>query len=139
MTRWAGRSLSNGLGVPPMPEFHQQVTAYIASLPSPQLEICQALRELILEHFPHMREAFKWNSPAYYYHGKRICLTSGFKDHVTLELFYGAHLQDAQERIVGVGKNTRHMKLKSLEEIDPTNFVNLLQQSIELSQAGTST
>src|SRR5712692_9146997 len=36
--------LSNGLGSPPMPVFHQKVAAYIASLPSPQKEICQALR-----------------------------------------------------------------------------------------------
>jgi hypothetical protein len=80
-----------------------------------------------------------WNYPAYYYHGKRICLASGFKEHVTVELFYGAHLQDAQGRIVGGGKNTRHIKLKSLKEFDTNYFVELLQQSIKLSQAGTST
>ena len=44
--------LSNGLGSPPVPVFHQKATEYIASLPSPQKEICQALRELILENFP---------------------------------------------------------------------------------------
>jgi hypothetical protein len=122
-----------------MPVLHTKVTEYIASLPSPQKEICQSLRELILENFPHMREKFKWNYPAYYYNGKRICITGGFKEHANLELFYGAHLQDAQGRIVGVGKNTRHMKLKSLQEIDTNYFVDLLQQSIELSQAGPST
>ncbi len=119
-----------------MPAFHQKVTEYIASLPSPQKEICQSLRELIFENFPQMREEFKWNYPAYYYRGKRICLTSGFKDHVTVELFYGAHLEDAQARIVGAGKSTRHMKLQSLHEIDPHYLVDLLQQSIELSLAG---
>ncbi|MDQ6659806.1 MAG: DUF1801 domain-containing protein [Chloroflexota bacterium] len=87
-----------------MPVFHTKVTEYIASLPSPQKEICQSLRELILENFPHMREEFKWNYPAYYYLGKRICLTSGFKEHVTVELFYGAHLQDAQD---GIGPRGR--------------------------------
>jgi hypothetical protein len=106
-----------------MPVFHQKVTAYIASLPSPQKEICQALRVLILENFPHMREEFKWNYPAYYAHGKRICLASGFKEHVTVELFYGAHLQDAQGRIVGLGKNTRHIKLKSLQDIDTISLL----------------
>lgn len=122
-----------------MPILHNKVTEYITSLPSPQKEICQSLRELILENFPQMREEFKWNYPAYYSNGKRICLASGFKEHVTLELFYGAHLQDAQGRIVGGGKNTRHIKLKSLKEIDTNYFVDLFQQSIELSQAGTST
>jgi len=113
--------------------FHEKATAYIASLPSPQKEICQSLREVILGSFPHMTEEFKWNYPAYYYHGKRICLTSGFKAHVTLELFYGAHLRDTQKRIVGAGKNTRHIKLRSLQEIDRDYLVDLLRQSIALS------
>jgi hypothetical protein len=86
--------------------FHPKVIAYIASLPSPQKEICQSLRKLILKNFPYISEQFESNYPAYYYNGKRICLISGFKEHVTVELIYGAHLKDAQERIVGVGKNT---------------------------------
>jgi hypothetical protein len=118
-----------------MPTFHDKATEYIASLPSPQREICQSLRELILTNFPQMGEEFKWNFPAYYFNGKRICLTGGFKVHATIELFYGAHLQDTQGRIAGIGKNTRHIKLKSCEEIDTNYFVDLLQQSIALSQA----
>ena len=94
-----------------------------------------ALRELILENFPQMSEEFKWNNPSYYFKGKRICLASAFKQHVTLELFYGAHLLDLQGRIVGAGKNTRHLKFKSPEEIDRPYLVDLLQQSIELSEA----
>jgi hypothetical protein len=109
-----------------MPEFHPKATAYIASLPSPQKEICQALRHLILDTFPQMREEFKWNYPAYYHLRKRICLVSSFKAHVTLELFYGAHLHDTQGRIVGEGKNTRHLKLKSLSGIDLDYLVYLL-------------
>lgn len=122
-----------------MPVFHDKASEYIASLPSPQKEICQSFRELILEHFPHMREEYKWNYPAYYANGKRICLIGGYTNHVTIELFYGAHLRDAQGRIVGVGKNTRHIKLTSLKEIDTDYFVDLVQQSIELSRADTST
>ncbi len=86
-----------------------------------------------------MREEFKWNYPAYYYNGKRICIIGGFTQHANIELFYGAQLRDAQGRIAGAGKNTRHIKLRSLEEIDADYFVDLLQQSIELSQASTPT
>ena len=121
-----------------MPKFHEKATKYITSQPSPQKEICQSLRELILTNFPQMTEEFKWNYPAYYYKGKRICLASAFKQHVTLELFYGAHLQDAQRWIAGVGKNTRHIKIKSLEEMDTDYLVDLIRQSIDLSQAGSS-
>ncbi len=101
-----------------MPLLHDKVTEYIAALPSPQKEICQSLRELILENFPQMTEEYKWRYPAYYYNGKRICIMGGFKAHANLELFYGAHLRDAQGRVVGAGKNTRHIKLKSLDDID---------------------
>ncbi len=55
--------------------------------------------------------------------GNVSVLPADIKEHITLELFYGAHLEDAQERIVGVGKNTRHMKLKSLQEIDPITWL----------------
>jgi hypothetical protein len=118
-----------------MHEFHPRATAYIASLPVPQKEICASLRALILEAFPQMREEFKWNYPAYYYDGKRICLISGFKNHVTVELFHGAHLRDTQGRVAGAGRNARHLKLKSLEDIDPDYLVDLLRQSIVYQKA----
>jgi hypothetical protein len=121
-----------------VPVLNDRATGYVASLPSPQREICQCLRELILENIPDIREEFKWNHPAYYSRGKRICLTGGFREHVSVELFYGVHLQDSQGRIVGVGKNTRHIKFKSLEEIDANYFVDLVRQSVALSQAGSS-
>jgi hypothetical protein len=119
-----------------MPQYHDKVTEYIASLLSPQKEICESLRELILQNFPQMREEYKWSYPAYYYNGKRICITGGFKEHANLELFYGAHLQDVRGRIVGAGKNTRHIKFRSLDEIDANYLVDLLRQSIELSGGG---
>jgi hypothetical protein len=121
-----------------MPVFHPKATEYIARLPSPQKEIFQALRHLILENFAQMREEFKWGYPAYYYEGKRICLIGGFKRHVTIELFYGARLQDTQGRIAGAGKNTRHIKFKSLEEVDDSYLADLVRQSIRLSRAGKS-
>jgi hypothetical protein len=114
-----------------MSELNEKATEYIASLPSPQREICQSLRELILENFPQIREEFKHNYPAYYYEGKRICSTGGFKRHANLELDYGAHLDDPQGRVVGVGKNIRHIKIRSLEEVDRDYFSDLLQQSIK--------
>jgi hypothetical protein len=121
-----------------MRAFHPKATAYIAALPSPQKEICQLLRELILSNFPQMKEEYKWNFPAYYYNGKRICITGGFKKHANIELFYGSSLQDAQGRISGLGKRTRHIKFKSLAEIDASYLVDLIKQSIKLSKADPS-
>ena len=107
----------------------------MTALPSRQREICQSLRELILENFPQMQEEYKWRAPAYYYNGKRICILGGFKEHANIEPFYGARLKDSQGRIEGLGKNTRHIKIRSMAEIDGGYFVDLIRQSVELSQA----
>lgn len=114
-----------------MAELNGKVTEYIQSLPSPQSEICQSLRELVLGNFPELREDFKYNYPAYYYERQRICSTGGFKHHANLELDFGAHLEDSKGRIEGVGKNIRHIKIRSLEEIDENYFVDLIRQSME--------
>jgi hypothetical protein len=114
-----------------VPELNDKVTDYIASLPAPQREICQSLRELILGNFQQLREELKYNYPAYYFERKRICSTGGFKRHANLEFDYGAHLQDSRGRLEGVGKNIRHIKIRSLEEIDEDYFVDLLQQSLD--------
>jgi hypothetical protein len=113
-------------------ELNERVTEYIASLPSPQNEICQRLRELILDNFPELREEFKYNFPAYYLGSKRICSTGGFRHHANLEFDYGAHLDDERGRIEGVGKNIRHIKIRSIEEVEDTYLVDLLRQSINL-------
>lgn len=114
-------------------QFHDKVSRYIAALPSPQKEICEAFRALIYDNFPQMSEEYKWNYPAYYNNGKRICLASGFKEHVTLELFYGVHLHDTQGRVGGVGKNTRHIKFRLMGDFDSNYLIDLIKQSIALS------
>ena len=110
---------------------NQRVTEYISRLPSPQKEICQGLRELILGNFPELRADFKYNFPAYLLGTKRICSTGGFKKHANLDLDYGAHLRDPKGRVAGVGKNIRHIKIRSLEEVDADYFVDLIRQSLE--------
>jgi hypothetical protein len=114
--------------------YQAEVSAYIAGLPSPQREMCQLLRDLILERFGQISEEWKWRRPGYYWQGRRICLTGGFQAHVNVELFYGALLVDAQGRITGQGKYTRHIKYRCLAEIDGAYFADLIQQSIDQAQ-----
>jgi hypothetical protein len=79
-------------------------------------------------------EAFKWNYPAYLHDAKRLCSIGGFKNHASLELDYGAHLEDAKGRLVGMGKNIRHIKITSLEQVDADYFIDLLRQSIGIRE-----
>ena len=116
-----------------------RVTDYVAGLPSPRKEICRALRELILGNFPELREDFKYNFPAYMYGTKRVCSIGGFRGHANLELDFGAHVKDSKGRVEGVGKNIRHIKIRSLDEIDADHFVDLLRQNLDYFRAGEPT
>src|SRR5690606_39564124 len=109
----------------------QRDTYYESRNQSPQKEVCNGLRELILGNIPELREDLKYNFPAYLLGTKRICSTGGFKKHANLELDYGAHLRDPKGRVEGVGKNIRHIEIRSLEEVDADYFVDLIRQSLE--------
>jgi hypothetical protein len=113
-------------------ELNDKVSGYIDPLPSPQREISIALRDMIRRHFPAFSEEFKWNYPAYYYRGKRICSLGAFMNHVNLEYDYGSSLTDGKGRVEGVGKNIRHVKIRTLEEVDTEYFIDLLRQSMDI-------
>jgi hypothetical protein len=113
-------------------EFNDNVSKYVDPLPSPQKEITISLRDLLHGSFPELSEEFKWNYPAYYYRGKRICSLGAFKNHVNLEFDYGSSLTDDKRRIEGVGKNIRHIKIRTLGELDTEYFIDLLRQSVKI-------
>jgi hypothetical protein len=51
------------------------------------------LRKLILEADPDLVEEWKWNTPLWSRNGK-VLAAGAFKDHVKLNFFKGASLQD---------------------------------------------
>ncbi len=103
---------------------NQKVTNYINKLKSPQKEIVQELRKLILKTLPSTTEEFKWNQP-YYSFGYIAAL----KEHVNLGFWFGARLKD--KLLEGTGKNLRHIKLRTLKDIKPKYFEKLIKESAE--------
>src|SRR5258707_13085681 len=107
---------SNGLGSPPMPVFHQKVTAYIASLPSPQKEICQSLRELILENFPQAPTPRR--SAVCYYVDRAnrpnqqtfCCRVCGYSTHADLNRLSISNIlgETSDPLAISAGRNTGH-------------------------------
>ncbi|HUH27494.1 DUF1801 domain-containing protein, partial [Gelidibacter sp.] len=56
--------------------------------------LIREIRKLIHEAVPEIVEEWKWNSPVFSYKGKMICSSSAFKNHVGLNFFNGAFLED---------------------------------------------
>lgn len=101
----------------------QNVDNYINSLKSPQKEICQSLREIILNTFPDIEEKMKYGVP---YYGDKYYIV-GLKNHVNLGFSIESLTTAEINLFEGSGKITRHVKIKSLEDIDKKKLQNLLK------------
>ena len=106
------------------------VNDYIEKQKSPQKEICQRLRKIILETFPDIKEEMRLGVP--WYEGKYYIVA--LKDHVNL----GFSLKGLSDTEVcffeGGGKTMKHIKVRSLSEIDEKRIVGLLKVVKERNQ-----
>jgi hypothetical protein len=96
------------------------VFAYIASLPQPQRGLAEAVDALAAATLPNLQRAVKWGM-AYYGVGDGWCFScGGFTADVKLMFVNGATLLDPVPPVtpVGMGKTTRGVELKSIDDLD---------------------
>lgn len=118
-----------------MPTDNNEVTQYLESLPSPQKEICQNLREMIGAKFPNLREQFKWSRPVYGTEsGGDVCYMVANQSDVNFGFDFGTKLPDPQNLLVGTGVNKRHLKFRNLEELDVDYCEQLLGEAVALAE-----
>ncbi len=101
----------------------KEIDDYVEKQKSPQKEICQRLRDIILKTSPNIKEEMKLGVP--WYEGKYYIVA--LKNYVNL----GFSLEGLSSKEIGLfeggGKTTKHIKVRSLEEIDEEKIVALLK------------
>src|SRR4030042_6315125 len=100
------------------------VEAYINKQATPQKEICQALRILILRTFPDTKEEMKWGVPAFA-EGKFYIVA--LKDHVNLGFSIKGLTKEDEKLFDGGGKTMKHVQITNLSGIDEKRIVDLLK------------
>ena len=94
-------------------------------------QIAQAVRNLILSTAPDLRESVKWSNPVYEKRGK-VAYVSATDAYVTLGFFKGAAISDPRGSIDGTGKDMRHVKIRSLEDMDMDQLSAFVAEAVEL-------
>ena len=101
-----------------------KVDDYINKQGSPQREICQHLRELILKTLPGVKEEMRWGVPVFadgrFYIG-------ALKDHVNLGFSIKGLTKEEIALFEGSGKTMRHIKVYAVENIDEERIAGLLK------------
>jgi hypothetical protein len=102
---------------------HNKVKEYLKKLPSPQKEICEKVRKIILKTFPGTEESFKNGVPWY---EDRFYIV-GLKDHVNIGFCINGLSKEELNLFEGQGKFMRHIKIHSLADIDEKEIVKRLK------------
>ncbi len=108
----------------------KEVDDYIQKQKSPQREICQAIRQIILQQFPEIREEMKLGVP--YYEDKYYIVA--LKNYVNLGFSLKGLSPEEVKLLEGGGKTMKHIKVRSLAEIDEPRIVQLLEMVNEKSK-----
>jgi hypothetical protein len=97
----------------------QQITNHIAELADWRGQLLARLRKLILEADPTITEEWKWDTPVWSHKGNVVAI-GAFKDHVKLNFFKGASLNDPHG-LFNAGLEAKASRAIDLHEGDDIN------------------
>ena len=101
----------------------KEVDGYIARFDGERKEILSRLRAIILKTSPGLREEMKMGVPWY---GGSFYLVA-LKDHVNMGFCLGGSLKKYEKGLQGSGKYMRHLKFRSLADVDEVKISRLIR------------
>lgn len=102
-------------------------------LPEYQASVA-VLRELMKTCAPNATEVISYGSPAWK-GSKILAIISPSKTHVTFAFERGAEFTDEHGLLEGVGKKTRHVKIKGVDSINESALRDYIRQAVALDEA----
>jgi len=116
----------------------QRIDNYIKELSDWRGKMIARLRKLILDAAPELTEEWKWDTPVWSHKGN-VVAAGVFKDHVKLNFFKGASLDDPKG-LFNAGleaKATRAIDIAEGEEIDEAALRALVRTAVAYNASGS--
>jgi hypothetical protein len=115
----------------------EQISEQIARLTDWRGPMLARLRKLILEAAPSITEEWKWGSAVWSQAGL-VCSAGVFKDHIKLNFFKGASLEDPNG-LFNAGldaKATRAIDFSESSAVDESNLKDLIRAAVFYNTSG---
>jgi hypothetical protein len=115
----------------------QLITNQIADLPDWRGLLLSRLRELIHTAAPDITEEWKWDTAVWSQKGN-VVAAAAFKDHIKLNFFKGASLDDPRG-LFNAGleaKTSRAIDFSQVDQIDEAALVELIRAAVASNLAG---
>ena len=112
------------------------VTDHLTGLDAPVAEVAAKLRAVIDAALPEATGA-RWHGHPTWSLGDQpgkapVCLLKAYASYVTFGLWRGQEIADPSGRLTPGARQMASVKLRTVDEIDPTLFAGWLRQAYEL-------
>jgi hypothetical protein len=110
------------------------IDAYLERKGAKLGEVAQGLRRLVKKTVAGTKESVNpWRIPTFESNGPMCFFTVG-KNHVTFGFLRGTSLPDPARLLEGTGKNLRHVKLRSVDELRKPALEKLIRAAARLNK-----
>ncbi len=106
--------------------YNKKVSEYIETAPAGQQESLETIRKLIHESVPGVSEEIKWGFPVFA-KTRDFAYLRFAKNHTTLGFYNIDKITDNENVLEGSGNTLRHVKIKSLKDINKELFAKWLK------------
>ncbi|MCI5058578.1 MAG: YdeI/OmpD-associated family protein [Flavobacteriales bacterium] len=116
----------------------EKVDYYIQNQNPNFQEILRPLRKVILDTDKRILEDWKWNAPNYNLEGLLTWMVA-FKDHVGLNFYKGAGIEDKYdlfEQKGTEGKNNRIIRLSNIDDLNKEAIEYYVSEAIKINESG---
>ncbi len=102
-----------------------------------QYELVEAVRALVRQTVSPIDEEVKYGG-IMFSSDLPFCGVFAYRQHVSVEFGSGAMITDAHAHLEGVGKGRRHIKLRTLSDIESRNLAHYLPLALAAARAAAA-
>ncbi len=111
-----------------IPRRDKNVDSWMYELDPSVRQIALAIREIIFDTLPDVRESIKWSQPVFRT-DRDLFYINGTEKYATLGFFVASSLSDPDGKLGGTGKRVRHLRVRAPEDIDRDQIVAWLREA----------
>jgi len=115
-------------------EARQLIDDYVEKKRSKLIEVAEGLRRLVKKAVRGSTESVNpWRIPAFESNGP-MCFFMVGKNHVTFGFLRGTSLPDPEKLLEGTGKDLRHVKLRTVEDLKKPGLKKLIVAAARMNK-----
>lgn len=109
-------------------------TEWLDSVDESERALAESVIVFLRETIDEADETVKWNNPCFVVNGSNCLYVAAQNGYVNLGFYEGARLDDPAGVLEGTGKVMRHVKVRSVDELNDRELIKLVKSAETLCE-----